>query len=46
MTIEQYIQQLSEKEKIAYAIAISILGTSFDISKSSGYLKKKNIPVP
>jgi len=46
MTIEEYISQLSDKERIAYLTAIQILKTSFDVSKSHGYLKKKNIPFP
>jgi hypothetical protein len=40
MTIDEYIEQLSEKEKIAYITAMTILKSSFDISKSIGYLKK------
>ena len=34
MTVEEYISQLTPEEKIAY-----------DVSKSNGYLKKKNIPL-
>ena len=45
MTVEEYIQQLSDKERIAYLTAIHILKSSFDVSKSLGYLKKKNIPL-
>jgi len=44
MTIEEYIAQMTETEKIAYATALKILGSSFDVAKSNGYLKKKNIP--
>jgi hypothetical protein len=45
MSVDEYIQQLSEKERIAYLTAIQILKSSFDVSKSIGYLKKKNIPL-
>jgi hypothetical protein len=45
MTVEEYIQQLSDKERIAYLTAIQILKSSFDVSKSLGYLKKKNTPL-
>lgn len=44
MSIDEYIQQLSDKERVAYLTAIQLLKSSFDISKSHGYLKKKNIP--
>jgi len=41
--IEQYVNQLSEKEKKAYNIAKSHLGMSFQVEKSNGFLKwKKN----
>jgi hypothetical protein len=46
MTIEEYIAQLTDKERIAYETALKSLGSSFDVSKSNGYLKKKNIPAP
>jgi len=46
MTIEEYIAQLTDKERIAYETALKSLGSSFDISKSNGYLKKRNTPVP
>ena len=39
--IQTYIQQLSEKEKKAYELAIAQLETSFDISKSIGFLEYK-----
>jgi hypothetical protein len=45
MSVDEYLQQLTDKERLAYEIAVKILGTSFDVSKSSGYLKKKNIPL-
>ena len=45
MTVEEYIAQLTPVEKIAYETALKLLGTSFDVSKSNGYLKKKNIPL-
>jgi hypothetical protein len=46
MTIEEYIAQLTDKERIAYNTAVKTLGSSFDVAKSNGYLKKKNTPVP
>ncbi len=44
--IEEYLKGLTEKEEIAYNIAKDMLGTSFDIEKSTGFLKwvkEKNI---
>ena len=42
--LEQYIEQLSEKERHAYEIAKSHLGTSFQLEKSVGFLQwKKHI---
>jgi hypothetical protein len=46
MTIEEYIAQLTDKERIAYETALKTLGTSFDVAKSNGYLKKKNRLAP
>ena len=44
--IDDYIEQLSEKEKIVYEIAKQHLGTSFNIEKSIGYKKwLKNLPL-
>jgi len=41
--ISQYIQQLSEIEKIAFQIAKNHLGSSFNIEKSIGFIEwKKN----
>ena len=41
--IKQYIAQLNENEKIAYEIAKEHLETSFDMSRSIGFLEfKKN----
>lgn len=42
--VKQYIENLSIKEKIAYEIAKEDLQSSFDITKSIGFLswKKKN----
>jgi len=37
--IESYLSQLTEKEKIALEIVKRILGSSFDVSRSIGYLK-------
>ena len=34
---DEYIANMSEKERIAYLIAKEHLGTSFDIQKSIGY---------
>jgi hypothetical protein len=45
MSVEEYIQQLSDKERVAYLTALQLLKASFDVSKSQGYLKKKNIPL-
>jgi len=36
--ITNYIQQLTEQEKMVLQIAIEHLGTSFDIVKSIGFL--------
>ena len=36
--IDEYIEQLTEIEKIVYEIAIEHLGSSFDIEKSIGFL--------
>ncbi len=45
--IKEYIHQLNENEKIAYKIAQEHLETSFDISKSIGFLefKKKQLSI-
>ena len=42
--IKQYIQSLDDMEKLAYKIAEDDLGSSFDITKSIGFLNwiKKN----
>lgn len=42
--IQQYIKSLTPMEKVAYDIAKQDLGSSFDISKSIGFLNwlKKN----
>ena len=40
--IEEYIAQLSLEQKIAYDIAVKQLQTSFDISKSIGFIKFNN----
>lgn len=39
--LEQYVNQLSEKERQAYEIAKSHLGTSFQLEKSVGFLQWK-----
>lgn len=36
-----YIDTLTEKEHKAYEIAVSHLGSSFDLSKSNGFIKWK-----
>ena len=42
-----YIESLNEKERKAYEIAESHLGSSFDLSKSSGFIKwKKTYVLP
>jgi hypothetical protein len=46
MTVEEYIAQMTDKEKIAYDTAVKLFGASFDVSKTNGYLKKKNTPAP
>ena len=44
--INDYIQQLNEKEKIVFEIAKEHLGTSFNVEKSIGYKKwLKNLPL-
>jgi len=40
-SIIKYIEQLGDKERIAYSIAKDHLGTSFDVVKSIGYLTWK-----
>jgi hypothetical protein len=35
--IKQFIDQMTDREKIAYDIAIADLGTSFDVVKCIGY---------
>lgn len=42
-----YVEQLSEKEKLALEIAKRMLGSSFCLEKSIGYLqfKKRNPPL-
>lgn len=38
-SLQDYVDQLGEKEKIVYEIAKSHLGTSFSLKKSIGYKK-------
>ena len=40
--LEMYMQTLSEKEQRAYMIAKSHLGSSFDLSKSVGFVSWKS----
>jgi|LauGreSBDMM110SN_4_FD.fasta_scaffold112032_2 hypothetical protein len=45
--VRMYVEQLTEKEKQAMEIAKRMLGSSFCLEKSIGYLewlKKKNTP--
>jgi len=45
--IQQYVSTLSEKELQAYHIAKKLLGMSFQMEKSNGYLQwKKNNNIP
>jgi hypothetical protein len=45
--MEKYIAQLTKKEIIAMAIAKRMLGSSFNIEKSIGYIVfKKHTPLP
>jgi predicted adenine nucleotide alpha hydrolase (AANH) superfamily ATPase len=42
--MEEYLNQLNEKERIAHQIAIRLLESSYNLEKSNGYLdfiKKK-----
>ncbi len=36
--MEEYINQLTEKEQIAHQIAIRLLESSYNLEKSNGYL--------
>jgi hypothetical protein len=41
--MNEYLEQLDEKERLAYKIAMEHLGTSFNILRSNGYSEwKKN----
>lgn len=39
--IFQYLNEMDEKERIGYKIAFDHLGTSFDISRSNGFINWK-----
>jgi hypothetical protein len=39
--ISAYYAQLTEKERTAHAIAVVKLGTSYDVSRTHGFLKWK-----
>tara|TARA_A100001011_G_C14292929_1_gene837047 strand:+ start:1534 stop:1752 length:219 start_codon:yes stop_codon:yes gene_type:complete len=41
LLIHEYKNSLDENELIAMTVAINVLGPSFDIKKSQGYLKWK-----
>lgn len=41
LELEKYVNDLSEKEKIAYLIAKSHLGSSFSLEKSHGFIEWK-----
>ena len=44
---EQYMQQLTPNQKQAYTIAKRNLGSSFNLSRSIGFLDwKKSLPAP
>ena len=45
-SIIKYLEQLGDKERIAYSIAKEHLGTSFDVVKSIGYLSWKKSQIP
>ncbi|NDA89672.1 MAG: hypothetical protein EBY20_02000 [Alphaproteobacteria bacterium] len=45
-SIIKYLEQLGDKERIAYYIAKEHLGTSFDVVKSIGYLSWKKSQTP
>ncbi len=43
--VEKYIKSLGEKEKQAYNLAVRLLGSSFNVKKSTGFItwfQKKN----
>jgi hypothetical protein len=40
-SIIKYLEQLGDKERVAYSIAKEHLGTSFDVVKSIGYITWK-----
>ncbi|ALH23372.1 hypothetical protein ceV_466 [Chrysochromulina ericina virus CeV-01B] len=40
--IKEYLSQLTDKEKIAFKKAQEILGDSFNIKKSLGFIKWNN----
>ena len=40
-SIIKYLEQLGDKERVAYSIAKEHLGTSFDVAKSVGYITWK-----
>lgn len=44
--LQMYIDSLNEKEKVAYHIAKSHLGSSFSLEKSNGFIqwKQKHYP--
>jgi len=37
-TEDAYVESLSEKEKVAYNIAVNFLETSFDLERSLGFV--------
>ena len=42
--VEEYISQLNERQRQAYSIAMTHLGSSFNVVRSNGYVEwiKKN----
>ena len=39
--MDDYIAQLSDKERVAFLIAVRMLGSSFSLEKSIGFIQKK-----
>lgn len=39
--IQAFYNQLTDKERIAHSIAVDKLGTSYDVSRTHGFLKWK-----
>ena len=39
--VQKFYDSLSEKEKIAHQIALEMLGTSYDVTRTHGFLAKR-----